>query len=832
MRKLLFVFPASALLLVATGCESDEFNNAEECVVSFEVVSPAVPQASRAFGDGSMKKTLQYAIYDEGSTTPRFEETDGVEEVDGKFLFSLRLPKNRSYEVVMWAETESGSSFYTFDPSTRSVTINYDGALSNDESRDAFCAAKTIEITSGASVQRIELKRPFAQLNVGTLDLADVVGDVSAASVSSQVEFTDIPNCLNLWDGSRSGKANVVFAKNDSPLSEEFPMEGGYAYLAMAYVLPPTGMDDGLSDVTYTIYNGADELASTTATGVSLQANYRSNIVGNLLTDMTNFEVVVVPAFGTSAGSGNGQSGQNAPQSRQAQDGTTIYTVMSGDELQWIQTQSVNDPSFWDRNSFELGADIDLSGMSRAVDKTVWTPIDVNASRLVEINGNGHTVSGYTFADDAKGGKGLFGTVANGYIHDITVADVDFVGSNGSNVGALVGSIHGTLENVTAKNIAISVAGGSNVGAVAGVVSGTTEQLEDFMLATTSVEKSSIHGSASVGAIAGKFDNTSVARDANAFFVLEHPLVTGTTVTSSDNRCGLLAGSSSNVDETIFYSNLEESGNNTSTLLGAGKIDATAILGSATAQFANGVYAVYNSMQLIDAFNRATEGQTVSLMADIDYHGLEISPIDFVSTTTPVVFNGNGHVIRNFVLNDGSLAVGKTDLAFFTNNSTTVCMEIRNLTFENCEVKSDKKAAIVATRFEGILEKVNIVDCRLNTSASGCGILFGIAKAVDLKNCSMTGCVLTGAANNYGLIAGQFGYGSNGTFNMTNCQLNGNRINSTTANKGVLCGTIVTGKQTINLVSFVSENNTDANGVALPKIPSSVATTSYKLNEE
>ena len=73
----------------------------------------------------------------------------------------------------------------------------------------------------------------------------------------------------------------------------EFPVAGGYKYLSMDYLL--VGADKATVDVAFN-YGGPQ---SRTFTNVPVQRNYRTNIYGSLLTNTTDFNVVIEPAFAT-----------------------------------------------------------------------------------------------------------------------------------------------------------------------------------------------------------------------------------------------------------------------------------------------------------------------------------------------------------------------------------------------------------------------------------------------------------------------------------------------------------------------------------------------------
>ena len=100
---------------------------------------------------------------------------------------------------------------------------------------------------------------------------------------------------LNLATGEVADEADRTFTMKAIPTASdgEFPVAGGYKYLSMDYLL--VGADKATVDVAFN-YGGPQ---SRTFTNVPVQRNYRTNIYGSLLTNTTDFNVVIEPAFAT-----------------------------------------------------------------------------------------------------------------------------------------------------------------------------------------------------------------------------------------------------------------------------------------------------------------------------------------------------------------------------------------------------------------------------------------------------------------------------------------------------------------------------------------------------
>ena len=288
----------ASLLMLGTSCSSEEVAPVtSESAVTLSVTLPDGIQ-SRAFGDGTTAQKLQMLVLDGETALPVFTGADPTilsTDINLTKQVTLRLAAGKTYKVVCWAAAEGAP--YTFDPATRTVTANYEGALTGDEKLDAFYAAQDITVT-GNTTETVKLYRPFAQLNIGTNDLAAA----KAAGFDAKTVKVTVPTykSLNLVTGAveAGDPVAVHFGEGALPTGETFP-KTGYDYLSMNYLL--MSADKQLVDLEFTI-NAADGSTRTLpVSAVPVQRNYRTNIYGSLLTNSVNINVEIVPAFEESA---------------------------------------------------------------------------------------------------------------------------------------------------------------------------------------------------------------------------------------------------------------------------------------------------------------------------------------------------------------------------------------------------------------------------------------------------------------------------------------------------------------------------------------------------
>ena len=292
MKKILYGMMA-ATMIFATSCENELKVGAagEESMVSFTIATPDM--GSRAeYSDGTTATVLQYAVYDaEGNILGDLTKLNAT--INGSTTVNLQLTTGNSYSVIFWAEAPNAPYDVDFAEklANAKMTVDYTNAVSNDESRDAFYAVKEINVT-GAQTEKVELRRPFAQLNIGTSDYA-ASDEAGYVPTSSSVTVKNVYSTLNFATGEVAGEGEVTFAENAIDRSQTFPV-AGYEYLAMNYVL--VGVDKTVVDVEFTYTDGTDAKTRTVGS-VPVQRNYRTNIYGQLLTSDVDVNVEIEPDY-------------------------------------------------------------------------------------------------------------------------------------------------------------------------------------------------------------------------------------------------------------------------------------------------------------------------------------------------------------------------------------------------------------------------------------------------------------------------------------------------------------------------------------------------------
>ena len=289
MKKSIFLCLATFAMLLTTSCINEIAPSKEigDTPATFQIGTPEI--ATRAYSDGTTATQLQYAVYDEEGNL-----LDGLTvenaEIKSSTSIELQLATGNEYSIIFWAAAPDAP--YTIDFAEKTMTVNYEGAVCNDETRDAFYKCHTFTVR-GAQTETIELKRPFAQLNIGTNDYeaSKNAGYIPAYS------YVKVPvsSVLNLFDGTVNDPVEVEFALSDIPTEEEFPVQG-YEYISMNYLL--VSADKEVVDVTFGYSENNQTVENTRIVGsVPVQRNYRTNIYGQLLTSDVDVNVEIEPDY-------------------------------------------------------------------------------------------------------------------------------------------------------------------------------------------------------------------------------------------------------------------------------------------------------------------------------------------------------------------------------------------------------------------------------------------------------------------------------------------------------------------------------------------------------
>ena len=197
-----------------------------------------------------------------------------------------------------------------------------------------------ITVTGNQTID-VELKRPFAQINVGVTKAdwdAAVASGITIAQ--SSVVIKNAATKLNLLDGTVSDETEVSYELANIPsepaiLQVDTDGDGikeDYNWLSMSYILPsaaPTGYEKAaLENVAFVFASNGEPIEFNQGlNNVPVQRNWRTNILGQILTGNIDFNISIDPIY-------DGEYEYN--------NGTAVSVELDGDYYSTIEDALAN----------------------------------------------------------------------------------------------------------------------------------------------------------------------------------------------------------------------------------------------------------------------------------------------------------------------------------------------------------------------------------------------------------------------------------------------------------------------------------------------------------
>ncbi len=818
---------AAASMLFATSCSSDELvpGSASGNMVdaTFTIETPE-GIGTRAVGDGTTVDKVVCAVYDDSDEKVEMTDLRQVLDLSGKkATYEIRLAKGQNYRVAFFAYNDKAGAYDVTD--LKNISVKEEAILSNREDCDAFTAYVdvTANETMNAVNKNVVLYRPFAQLNLGATT-ADIEAARQAGVVveKTYVRVTDVYNKFDAYNNVVAGEPRIMEFKLNYILdstTEELTVDGThYEYLAMNYMLVGNKDEKSLTNVTFKweTKDGKTNNPVTQYFNVPVQRNYRTNIVGSLLTNPANFNIYIDEKFdGDCYNIYEPWDGTNITEVAEIGG---VYTITNGAELAWIAKQVNEKGNTFEKKTVKLANDIYLANarwipIGNVVDypsKTFAGTFDGNGKTIYDLNASDFT-SGYASA-------GLFGSTT-GQITQLTVNGAKVASSHYAGVicgytsdrEMLIEKCNVINATVTSTPEIVYNEGkeqydnGDKVGGIIGYMNVTDRGVNLCV-----VSKTTITGYRDLGGVVG--------------------YANGTVSNSSINDVTVI------VDNTHNYKNYTQpSEYHANSIIGeyaGGTVngnsgEATLVRPKAIAQVATAA----ELKEILNTFGAAGAGDNVlNITTDIELaDGETWTPVvvDGYNGADVIVINGNGHTIKGLT---APLFAGG-----FAGGSGII---INDLTIEDSEIVSTNtlgSGAFIETIDS--MDKIILNNCHVKNSSitgSRTGGLIGwnsgynntndgaINTYVNIKDCTVENCTITGN----GTVGGIVGHaGANAwTYNtITNCEIIDCTLvsNDDSYRVGGIVGTANVGEVVINGCSVDSKTimtqNNNGTEIARPE---------------
>lgn len=477
-------------MVSAGSCQKEITDGIDDGGAKVSLTLQTVDQQTRAIADASNIDILHWEIYPEDvldAAKPLAKGSERDTDGDGVFTLDLSLILDQTYNFIFWAQVdpEEGKEHYDVSDLRRVGIRTYDDEKANDESRAAFFAYETIHV-SGSIEETITLYRPFSQLNLGTetYDVSSLNLTESLKVNYSEITAYGIADTFNTITGEGEGSREVHFQQNITPNGDEDAVKKilevnntSYYWLGMNYLIVNGNSDNVKVDMKFHTTHGEVELSID---NVPVKENYRTNIIGDLLTSEAFFKIVVDETFQTPdnivGDEGGSEEGGETPVPNFVitQDGDDLtYTVFTPEGLEaWRQAAHQDALDDTDRKiNLILGADIILEYIEGEAN---WTPVGTYDHPYDgTIDGAGHYISDMSIDSEGEpaGFIGAWDGEEGGIAaQNLIFRNVHILSSNKYGTGTVVGYGHKKyiIKDCHVKGGSVSGIGGGPCGGLFG----------------------------------------------------------------------------------------------------------------------------------------------------------------------------------------------------------------------------------------------------------------------------------------------------------------------------------------------------------------------------
>ena len=315
MKAKLLTISAAVMALLAVSCQREETGfglpAGEEVTVTLSASVPTGGPAVKSDtepGNGDQINRCILGVYmvTGENTTEQYGTLEYVEVTGSTATFEdVTLLTGYDYKLVFWADNVASTTNLQTDNhyvTTDFPTVTYNTAdehqyESSDDTRDVFYGVFDLTDFSGEVRDSYTLTRPFGQLNIFTTDYNDIKMDVLKPA-KVQMAFTSIPTGLNLLTGATTSGLVTGAVSDIQEITS--PVVSGAKQLSFDYIFAPKDEELLIEGITMSFY-GADgsQLAidSYTFPGLPVQANYRTNVTGALLTKSSDLKIEITDDF-------------------------------------------------------------------------------------------------------------------------------------------------------------------------------------------------------------------------------------------------------------------------------------------------------------------------------------------------------------------------------------------------------------------------------------------------------------------------------------------------------------------------------------------------------
>ncbi len=522
MKKILLFASALAGMFLAGSCQRENLEPVQQGnTVTYTVTVPDA-LATKGIGDNVANvNTLHYEVYRTAvAETVTFTDADRLlyhktaTVTNGTAKIELELVNDQNFTVLFWAQVGETNEAYDVTDLTN-VTLK-SPIKANQVDYAAFSGVDFIEGTDALTDKTIELIRPVAQINLGTTEASLTAFDTRVGLDGSSMTVSGLSNTFNVAKQIPGAAltSTTVYDEKAVPADPLKVNTTNYVYVGMNYVgfAPEVGTP---VTVSYDI-NTTEGHIQNTIENVPVKPNYRTNIIGNLITSKTAYTVELDNTWGEPAEEYEVWDGKTLTEP------TTLnaageYVISKPSEWAWLANKqnpaTKADPA---PIVINLASDLDFGGHE-------LTGLVALRSGSLTVNGNGYAVLNAKVVsgneDNGTNAASLFISLPDSElkVENLDVKNVNVV-TSGANpyAGVITSYVEGV---VTIKNVNVyssSVYGIDSIGAIAGFIAAYgTVTVENVLVDGVKLANADVAGESGamggfVGRVAGKLTAANV----------------------------------------------------------------------------------------------------------------------------------------------------------------------------------------------------------------------------------------------------------------------------------------------------------------------------------
>ena len=778
MKKILLFASALAGLFLAGSCQRENLEPMESAnTVTYTVTVPDA-LATKGIGDDvSNVNTLHYEVYrTAASETDTFTDLDrflyhktATAQSDGTFKIDLELVNDQNFTVLFWAQVGETNEAYDVTNLTN-VTLK-SSINANQVHYAAFSGRDFIKATEKLASKTVQLTRPVAQINLGTTEASLKAFKTPITLDGSSMIVTGLSNTFDVAKQIPGAAltSTTEYAEKVVPTEKLTVNSTDYVYVGMNYAgfAPEVGTP---VTVSYVINTTEGDIANTIE-NVPVKPNFRTNIIGNLITSKTDYTIELLDTWYT------------------PEEVVEVFAVDTAEELQ----EALESIQSGAEGNIVLEGDIDLNDLFASLTKAGAADsqsITIPAGVEFTIDLNGYTLTGVdetetsfglitnkgnlTIVNSAEGKTGkikLIATNESGWNRYSSVISTQPGSTLTVGAGVEIEHLGGT-----SMSYAIDVlTNGRGTSAVA-VIDGATVKspyrpIRQFLNGTEAVNSLTVKTGSVIKSTNGNksiwMQDPSANANTGSLVVEEGAELYGNVyisatagstewpVSASVSASALKAGS------IVEISPKELVGYNVVLNDGVYVFEQSWSVNPELTEYT--IYTANGLKWVADVVNNTTpytptlfDGKTVKLMNDIDLKNEEWIPIgDDRSQRTEFhgVFDGQGHTVKNVKITKKTDRddENKSSYGLLGNLKGTV----KNLTVENVSISGAPKfiGALVGRMNDGLIENCHVKNSSVECNNWTIGGLVGQLNNGKISGCTVEGTTIKGYAA-VGAIAG------------------------------------------------------------------------------